>query len=172
VSGHPELRPLVEGADLAPTERSRLLAHVRDCAACRADLASHDPSLLFSALALEPVPAEILDRVSRGAASAIGRERRRAATRRVYAWGSLAASILIAGLLGGYVWTQRDLEPPRSPRPEIVDAVRAPAPEPAEPAAMPAAMIEILDSPGNADVVEMTVGDVEVVMIFDREMGI
>jgi hypothetical protein len=168
VSGHPDLRPLIEGVDLASTERRDLLAHVRGCAACRADLASHDPSLLFSTLALEPVPAEVLDRVSQGAASAIARERRRSATRRAYAWGSLAASILIAGLLGGYVWTQRGLEPTRPPRPEVVDVIRAPAPE----AAIPAAMIEILDSPGNADVVEMIVGDVEVVMIFDREMGI
>jgi len=33
-------------------------------------------------------------------------------------------------------------------------------------------MIELLDSPGSADVVEMTVGDVEVVMIFDEAMEI
>jgi hypothetical protein len=38
--------------------------------------------------------------------------------------------------------------------------------------AIPAGMVELLDSSGSADVVEMTVGDVEIVMIFDEAMQI
>jgi hypothetical protein len=110
----------------------------------------------------------VLDRVSRRAQAAIAQEERRAATRRTYAWGSLAASILVAGLFGAYFWTQRDLEAPPPGRPAVVDVIPAAAPD----AAMPAGMIELLDSPGSADVVEMTVGDVEVVMIFDEAMEI
>jgi len=38
--------------------------------------------------------------------------------------------------------------------------------------ASPASMIEVLDSPGTADVVEMAVGDAEVTIIFDKELPI
>jgi hypothetical protein len=167
MSDHPNLRQLIEGVNLPADERHELLSHLRGCAGCRAELAERDPSLLFAVLALEPVPDGVLDRVSRSAEAAIAREQRRSTTRRTYAWGSLAASIVVAGLLGAYFWTQRGLDAPPD-RPAVVDAIPAPAAD----AAMPAGMIELLDSPGSADVVEMTVGDVEVVMIFDKAMGI
>ena len=168
MSDHPDPRLLIDREDMPAAERHEILTHLRGCANCRARLASRDPSLLFSVLALEPVPTDVLDRVSRRAEAAISREERRAATRRTYAWGSLAASILVAGLLGAYFWTHRGLDAPPPDRPAIVDVI----PVPAADAAMPAGMIELLDSPGSADVVEMTVGDVEVVMIFDEAMGI
>ena len=168
MSDHPDLRHLIEDVDRPADERHEILTHLRGCAACRAELAKRDPSLLFSVLALEPVPADVLDRVSRRAEAAIAREERRSAIRRTYAWGSLAASILVAGLFGAYFWTHRGLDAPPPDRPAVVDVIPAPAPD----AAMPAGMIELLDSPGSADVVEMTVGDVEVVMIFDEAMGI
>lgn len=167
MSDHPSLRRLIEGVDLPADERRALLSHLRACRDCRAELAERDPSLLFTILALEPVPADVLDRVSRGAEAAIAEGQRRSAIRRTYAWGSLAASIVVAGLLGAYFWTQRGPDAPPD-RPAVVDAIPAPARD----AAIPAGMIELLDSPGSADVVEMTVGDVEVVMIFDEAMGI
>jgi hypothetical protein len=167
MSNHPDLRRLTDHVDLRAAERHEILTHLRGCAGCRSELAGRDPSLLFSILALEPVPSDVLERVSRRAEAAIAREKLRSATRRTYAWGSLAASILVAGLFGAYFWTQRGLDAPPD-RPAVVDVIAAPAPD----AAMPAGMIELLDSPGSADVVEMTVGDVEVVMIFDEAMGI
>ena len=38
--------------------------------------------------------------------------------------------------------------------------------------AMPAGFFEVLDSPGSADVVNMSIEDVDFVMIFDQELGI
>lgn len=168
MSGHPDPGFLIDREDLPAAERREILCHLQGCADCRARLASRDPSLLFSVLALEPVPVGVLDRVSRRAEAALAREQRRQAARRAYAWATLAASILVAGLFGAYFWTQRGLDAPPPDRPAVVDAIAAPAQD----AAMPAGMIELLDSPGSADVVEMTVGDVEVVMIFDEAMDI
>jgi anti-sigma factor RsiW len=157
---------LIDGADLPASDRRELLAHLRGCAACRAELAGHDPSLLFSVLALEPVPAGVLEQVSERAAVAIEREQRRSVTRRALAWGSLAASILVAALAGAYFLGDREAPVPGSP--EMVEVLQTPEPE----AAIPAGMIELLHSPSKADVVEMSIGDVRVVMIFDEAMGI
>jgi anti-sigma factor RsiW len=168
VSAHVDLRPLIDGVDLPAAERREVLAHLQGCAACRAELAGRDASLLFSVLALEPVPAEVLERVSERAAGAIAHEQRRSSTRRAWAWGSLAASILVAALGGAYFWSGKSPHAPPPIRARATEAIRAPAPE----AAMPAGMIELLESPGDADVVEMSIGDVEVVMIFDEAMEI
>jgi hypothetical protein len=167
VTAHRDLRPLIEGTEQTRSGREGLLGHLRDCARCRAELAEQDPSLLFSLLALEPVPAEVLESVSRRAGAAIRRGGRPGRRRRAYAWGSLAASILGAGLLGAYFWGEGG-EPPSPAGSAVVDAVPAPAIE----AAIPAGMIELLESSGNADVVSMSVGEVEVVMIFDESMDI
>jgi anti-sigma factor RsiW len=165
VSGHPDLRPLIDGADLERSNREALLAHLEGCAACRAELAAEDPSLLFTLLATEPVPAGVLEQVSERTAAALAAER---TPRRLpgWAWGALAASILTAGLFVTYVNRPAVEVPPPLPGPASAQA------PPPPPAAIPAGMIEVLDSPGEANVVEMTVGDVEVVMIFDEELGI
>jgi len=168
MSVHPDLRPLVEGADLPVAERRNILNHVRDCAPCRAELAGHDPSLLFSCLTLEPIPDGLLDRVSARAGAAIDRERRHRRSRRALAWGSLAASFLVGGLFLAYAWSQRGSVPAAPTR----AATSETAPAGFLGAAVPAGMIEILDSPGSADVVEISVGDVEVVMIFDEALKI
>jgi len=53
--------------------------------------------------------------------------------------------------------------------PTATEAVRSPQPE----SAIPAGMIELIESRGDSpEVVEMAVGDVDVVMIFDEAMGI
>ena len=166
MSGHPDLRPLIEGGDLERSRRQALLAHLEGCAACRTELAAADPSLLFALLATEPVPADVLEQVSERTAASIAAER---APRRAvpgWAWGALAASILLAGMFVTYV--NRPAVDAPLPLPELASA-QSPAPQPA---AIPAGMIEVLKTPGEADVVEMTVGDVEVVMIFDEELGI
>ena len=168
MSDHPDLRPLLGEGWSDATARRSILDHVRRCAVCRAALSRDDPSRLFALLALEAVPDHVLERVSRRSAEEIVRERRRAAGRRRVAWGALAASLLMAGWLGSYLWPPPGSEGPPLTPPAIVDAPRATAAE----GAMPAGMIELLESPSSADVVEMTVGDVEVVMIFDEALQI
>jgi anti-sigma factor RsiW len=169
VSGHPDLRALIDGLDLKQAERRELLAHLEGCAACRARIAAADPSLLFSVLALEPVPSDVLAQVSRRAATAISVERQRSARRRGRLWRGAAASILVAGLAGAYFWISSNRPGPPSDVPPMVQAA---TPEAAA-GAIPAGMIELLESPGaSAEVVALEVGDVDIVMIFDEAMGI
>ncbi len=170
MSGHPDLTPILRGDDLPRAERRELLTHLHGCAACRATMADEDPSALFSLLALEPVPETVLARVSRGVADGIARESRRHSTRRAYALGSVAASLVLAAFLGVYLRT--DDGPPGAPAipPKVVD-VETEAISAAE-NAVPAGFFEVLDSPSSADVVSMSFDEVDFVMIFDEELGI
>ena len=168
MNAHPDLQRLIDGASMPAAERRELLSHLRVCPACRAELATTDRSLLFSLLALEPVPDGVLERVSERAMAAIDRETNRRAARRGYVWRSLAASLLVAALAGAYFFDQEAPEaPPPSPT-GVAESVEPPATD----AVIPTGMIELLDSPGSADVVEMLVGDLEVAMIFDEAMKI
>jgi hypothetical protein len=129
-----------------------------------------DPALIFSLLALEPVPETILARVSRGATEAFIRERSRSLRRRRVAFVALAASLLLAAVLGVLLRMQPEAPSRMAVAPtRLADVVPASA---AADGAIPAGMIELLDSPGSAEVIEMMVGDLEVVMIFDAAMGI
>ena len=169
MSDHPDLRPLIDAVDPPVSERRAILAHLKDCPACRGELAAADPSLLFSLLALEPVPAEVLDRVSERAAMAISLEKQRSASPGGQLWRVLAASVLVAALGGAYLWSTGDRHEPPSGGLERVEIHELPISEPA----IPAGMIELLDSSGiSAEVVELAVGDVHFVMIFDEAMEI
>jgi hypothetical protein len=166
LSRHPDLRPLLDDLAGAGPERAALLEHLRRCASCRAAVASDDPSRLFALLATEAPPPEVLDRLSHRVAAAVAAAPSRRPGRPAWAYGAIAASIVAAGVFGAYLWESGssgapDPAPPR----RVAREVRPPAPI----SDRPAGMIEVLDSPGEADVVEMAVGDVQVVMIFDRE---
>ena len=126
------------------------------------------PERLFALLKLEPVPESILDRVSDGVAAGIARDERRPPARRLVAWGSIAASLLLAGVFGTYLWMGEDEAPPPEGAVRTADPART---VPGD-AAVPASMIEVLDSPGKADVVQVTVGDTELVMIFDEALDL
>ena len=125
MSRHPDLRPLIEGGELASQQRFVVLRHVEQCASCRAALAEENPSRLFALLALEPVPTEALEQVSRRVARAVETAARRAPRRRL-AIGSLAASLLLAGLLSAYVWTRRVPGPMPPTEPARVERVDRP----------------------------------------------
>jgi len=168
VSSHPDLTPLHRGDELPRAERQELLEHLHGCAACRATVVREDPSALFSLLALEPIPDTVLARVSRGVAERVTRETRRVSTRRAYAFGSLAASVLLAALLGVYMQT-RESPPATPPMPaQLVDVDSAAGAE----SAIPAGFFEVLDSPGSAEVINLSVEGLDIVMIFDEKFDL
>ena len=159
---HPELRLLL--ADDGPSpRREALLRHLQSCAVCRAALAAADPSRLFALLALEPVPENLLDRLSEGVAEGIadsaavparGLLRRR--------WASIAASLLLAGAFSTYLLDRDGQRTEPAPSPAISIAEERSA----EPA------FELLSSRGTAQVVDMSVGGERFVMIFDEELDL
>lgn len=141
--------------------RDERLRHAQDCAACRKELFGDSPERLFSLLALGEAPAADLDRLTSGVMQRIEDEaagRRRLHLRAIV---PVAASLLLAGLLGIYTTLQR-IEP----------APGLAALEPFLEASAPSGGIELISSPGDAQVMEFAVGETQVVMIFDESLDI
>jgi hypothetical protein len=139
-------------------EREALVAHAAGCAPCRAQLAAADPALLFALLRARPIPARVLDEVSSQGARQLPTQRPswiEALRLRGASRGAAAAAVLARAIAGATV---------------VVQNARKPLPVPAAVAAAPLAGISVLQWPGPARVVDLTVGDTQVVMIFDPEM--
>jgi hypothetical protein len=138
---------------LPEPQRRPALAHIAGCARCRSALAGADPSRLFALLALAEPPGDGLARLE----LRLGEQLPSAtpALRRRGALLPVAASLLLAGLCGAYVlWGQRPATAPRIS------------------AAVPAMDLELLSSPGEAQVHELVVGDTHLVMIFDEGLDL
>ena len=138
----------------AGLEREELLDHVRICVRCRASLAEDDPSRLFALLARHAVPSRIVEGVSEGVREAIGSSARSAAGGSyAAAW---AAALLLAAIAG---W--RLVSPVPVP---VASKLAGPPRDRAE--------VDVLSSPGSAQVVDLAVGDAQIVMIFDEGLDL
>jgi hypothetical protein len=164
LSAHRELEALLVEDAPSGGRRQEILRHVRDCAQCRSGLLAHDPARLFALLALEPLPAEALERLSRRVALDV--EAREPRSWRRYRT-ALAASLVLGGALGLYLALRRPDAPApvAEGRPIEVERLLGQT--------APAAGIELLSSPGPAaEVLAFSVGDTQVVMIFDEELDL
>ena len=135
-----------------------MLEHVRGCAACRRAFAEHDPSTLFSLLALTPVPEALLDDLSIEVARRTGSDR---APFGVVA-GSLswprraaAAAVLVLTLLSGYATLH---EPPSGPPPLSLSSRRAD--------------VEVESGRGVSQVIDLTVGETQIVMVYNGDLNL
>jgi len=142
--------PPAEGDD--PEVRRNALEHLRACAACREGWLAGAPERVFALLDGAPIPDGILDEVASGVLEEARGARASGMSRRAVAW---AAGIAMAAMLVGL-------------------GVRPPADELARvhPRRAPAARagVDLLDSPGAGRIVDLTVGNAQVVMIFDSEI--
>jgi hypothetical protein len=143
VSPHVDPRGL---EDAAGTPRREMLAHVASCRECRRAVAAYDPTLLFGLLADTRVPARILDQVSAGAAQRVAAASRPAPLRAVAAAAALAAAVSGAVILRSTF----------APRPEV--------------AVVPRADVEVHSEGPVSQVVDFTVGDTQVVMVYNPEL--
>jgi len=165
---HPDSASL-EGFDLLSVPERRAVArHALACASCREVLTRRDPSVLFALLALQPIPEEALNRLSERIDLAVGAERPPAAGRRWLSVASVAAALLLAALFG------RELGRVESP---TVASSRGLQAEPAvvsppEDSILPARGVDLISTPGEADVVAFALGETQVVMIFDKKLDI
>jgi len=144
-------------------ERAAVLEHVLGCGSCRAAWLAADPSRLFAFLALQPVPPHALESVSAEVSSAVRETipKNGWAGARVFRPLAWAAAVLVAVLLGSLLFRPASGPPPS----DLVRNVR-------HRTAFPAAGVELLSSPGAARVVDLTVGETQVVMIFDERIGL
>jgi hypothetical protein len=179
VSGHPDpqkMRAIIGeigegveelGGDVespTSTEREQMLQHLSRCGACRNRLAELEPSALFALLSLRQPPAAALDALSRRVSAAIEIEtvdRRPVAHPRFAAVASLAASVLLAISLGVYFdrGPVNEPDPFRADLESYLERLDRDSPLPG---------VELISSPGEAQVVDLEVGDTQVVMIFDK----
>jgi len=116
-----------------------------------------DPTAIFARLREVEMPADLLAAVSEGVSQALDHEvPRRAWLRPAVAWAA-AAALAIAVLVPAA------LQPhPVAPPVAVVPAAGT--------AGLPRAGVSSLRTPGPAQVLDLTVGDTQVVMIFDAEL--
>ncbi|MDX1389301.1 MAG: hypothetical protein R3344_08925 [Acidobacteriota bacterium] len=164
MSVHPDGATLRDLDALAPDRRAEVLDHVAACSRCRDAFVADDPARVFALLKRRPIPEAILDEVTAGVIAGIDAGASAPARRfgpgnaRVWAWGAVAAAVILAVAL------------------VLVPRTESPAPETAVAEAgldaAPRSTVTVIDSPGDAQLVDLTVGETQVVMIFDREMDL
>ncbi len=140
--------------------REDALRHAAGCPRCREALTADDPSRLFALLAIESPSGELLESFS----AKVMRQVEEQAAETGYgnllrSLASVAASLLLAGIFGVYMMVDRGAGPTASSQPWQI-----------APAASDG--IELISSPGEAQVMEFTVGETQIVMIFDEAMDI
>jgi hypothetical protein len=143
--------------------REEALEHLRRCEACRREATAEDPTRLFALLGARPVPRRILDEVSGRVAAAVRRVEAvrpafpSARVRMASAWAGAAALAvaLLLPLAGG------------PGRRSSADAAAVLAP-----ASAPRAGVQVVSSPGVSQVVDLTVGETQLVMIFDAGLDL
>ena len=118
-----------------------------------------DPTLVFARLREIEIPPDLLEAVSRNVNAVLDREAPRGRWIRPAAAWAAAAALAIAVLV------------PAALRPVPLPTHVAVVPAPATPE-LPRAGITSLRTPGPAQVLDLTVGDTQVVMIFDAELSL
>ncbi len=164
MSSHPDRASLHDLDTLAPERRDEVLDHVAVCSRCRDAFVAGDPTRVFALLNRRPIPDEVLGEVTAGvmagieAGVAAPAHRFGHGRRRVWAWGAVAAAAILAVAL---VLVPRT-EPP-VPETHVADAAVNAAPR---------STVTVIETPGEAQLVDLTVGETQVVMIFDRDMDL
>ena len=104
-----------------------------------------------------------LERLSRNVGTAIERTETARRGQRFWVAASVAASIVMAAVVGGVVMRH----PVPSPEPAAIVIV-----DPLADTEELTEGVELVQSPGEARVVELTIGEIEVVMIFDEALDL
>jgi anti-sigma factor RsiW len=139
-------------------ERRAMLEHVRECAACRRALAAHDPTALFSLLALAPVPETLLDELSTEVARRTGSDRSAfgvIAGSAAWPRRAAAAAVLVLTLLSGYATLHQS---PPEPQPVALSSQRAD--------------VDVESGRGVSQVIDLTVGETQIVMVYNGDLNL
>lgn len=138
-------------------ERRAMLEHVRECAPCRHALAEHDPSTLFSLLALTTVPEPLLDDLSAEVARRTGSDRASfgviAGSAAFWPRRAAAAAVVVLALLCGYA----TLRPVEETSPRISMSSQR-------------ADVEVESGRGVSQVIDLTVGETQIVMVYNGDL--
>ena len=130
-------------------DRRSALSHAAGCRACRRAIAAHDPAMLFALLSEAPIPLHVLDAVSTGTA------RRLAEPARVSRMPAVAAAVAAVAIVSGGLLFRGEL-----PSTTVPTAL----------AVVPRAGVEVQGGGPVSQVVDFTVGDTQVVMVYNPEL--
>jgi hypothetical protein len=135
-----------------------MLLHLCACASCQRSVADHDPSLLFGLLALAPLPPSLLHDLSSTIARRAGSDRPPYGTLAEHAvWPrrAAAAAIVILTLLSGYATLH---ERPEAVPPLSLSSRRAD--------------VAVESGRGVSQVIDLTVGETQIVMVYNGELNL
>jgi len=153
-------RELIEGFEsISDAARETALVHLRGCAGCRAAWIADEPSRVFALLSRAPVPEQRLELLSQRVAAAVAPRER---TPRWYGAASIAASLLLAAVLGAVLWSH-----------ELPQQSIARIEEIGSPGRMPLEDIgaRLVALPGEESrVLDLTIGETQVLLIFDESI--
>jgi hypothetical protein len=141
--------------------RAAWFAHLDRCEACATSWDAEDPTRMFRVLQDEPLPTELLESVSDAVARAIDGDEIAERARHRRAWMATAAAAVLGAALGWTAFRAPETGPPGASR--IVLAID---PEPID----VHAEVRLTSSSKGARIVDLTVGESQVVMIFDERM--
>jgi len=147
-------------AGLTGDRRAEAVRHLSRCAACRLSLAEHDPTALFALLGSVPMSPTLLEAATPRARDLDTEGGKVAPIGRAPRWVAMAASLTLAALLGVAAFRSR-------PAPGILATMPPPLDAPT-----PRARVALVSSPGTPRVVDLTVGETQVVMIFDSRLSL
>jgi hypothetical protein len=139
--------------------RREMVDHLRGCAACRDLIAAHDPSLLFALLADTPIPTSLLDALSVEVARRAGDDRVSVGAAALgLSWPRrlAATAALVLMIVSGYatVGVRRSRVAPETP--EVTAARRAD--------------VEVRSGDGVSQVIDLTVGETQIVMVYNGDL--
>ena len=162
MTAHPRI-PVWDSVPKA--ERVKWIKHIDSCALCRNKWLDEEPSRVFCLLADSPIDeTELEDLSSRVLEEIEGDKRDHGSLARVTV--VIAASFLLAALTVPFMVTPGPIGP------SVDDQVTSTVPNSISPYQPAATEVEILATPGFSRVVDMTVGETKVVMIFDERLEI
>lgn len=162
IDRHPDPLRLADFDALEDSVRREVLDHVAVCGACRSIWVDADPARVFALLEDDSVTQSALDGLTARINDEIDTLQTEPAGRRAgLGWASIAASVLLTAVIGGYLIS----------RPQVggVPIVAETAVKQHDEFA--GSGIEVM-TPAEAEVYDLTVGDTQIVMIFDERLDI
>lgn len=159
--------------NLRGAEREQAVGHLVRCAACRTRLLASDPTRAFALLGAEAIPVAALRRLDERVDEALSAARRGARPTGAR-WLSLAASLALAAWIGA--WVAGRPGPAVEPAAEIAAAagngLRFEAQSDAGSLSEGIRGFRLVGAGPDAQVLDLTVGETQVVMIFDGKLEI
>ena len=141
--------------------RATALEHLCECASCRAECLAASETSVFALLSRAPLPEEKLEQLSARIETALDElQAPLPVRRRVFRIASIAASLLLAAVLGAVMWTHE--VPARGTMFAELEPLGVDE---------DVAGIRLVSTPGGeAQVLDLSIGETQILMIFDESI--